>query len=275
MDQFNTSMDLVAPPSSPLPSTTLDKVSLTAYKASSALRLSAEQLISRIDLWSAGGFPLAVSTCVMACTKGVKRAHLLDARVDGGLLLELYSRDGVGTMISADFYEGLRKANQGDVEGVQSLLRPLEKEGILVKRSKEELEAMMGDFIVIERETKLMGCAMLLPLGCTEEGVSVAEVGAFCVDPIFRGSGRGDSMLDYVEQDARKRGVQRLVLLTTRTADWFEQRDFKHCGPAYSSALLPKDRRAKINPARNSQLYVKELEVAYDSLPEPGKRIGY
>jgi amino-acid N-acetyltransferase len=218
---------------------------------------------------------LAVSTCVLACTKGVKRAHLLDARVDGGLLLELYSRDGVGTMISADFYEGLRKANHGDVEGVQSLLLPLEKEGILVKRSKEELEAMMSDFIVIERETKLMGCAMLLPLGCTDEGVSVAEVGAFCVDPLFRGSGRGDSMLDYVEQDARKRGVQRLVLLTTRTADWFEQRDFKHCGPAFSSNLLPNERRAKINPARNSQLYVKDLEAANDNLPEPGKRIGY
>jgi N-acetylglutamate synthase-like GNAT family acetyltransferase len=56
------------------------------------------------------------------------------------------------------------------------------------------------------------------------------QLGAFCVDPAFRGSGRGDSLLDYVEQDARAKGVERLVLLTTRTADWFEQRDFKWTG---------------------------------------------
>jgi amino-acid N-acetyltransferase len=72
-----------------------------------------------------------------------------------------------------------------------------------------------------------MGCAVLLPLGLTEAGVNVAELGAFCIDPAFRGSGRGDSMLDFVEQQARNDGIRRLVLLTTRTADWFEQRDFQ------------------------------------------------
>ena len=72
------------------------------------------------------------------------------------------------------------------MEAVQTLLQPLEKEGVLVKRSRNELEAMMHDFIVIERETKVLGCAMLLPLGSTADGTSVAELGAFCVDPIFR-----------------------------------------------------------------------------------------
>lgn len=73
-----------------------------------------------------------------------------------------------------------------------------------------------------------------------------------------------------------QRGIRRLVLLTTRTADWFEQRDFKWSGPAYASELIPETRRARINPARNSQMYVKTLEAPDDANPvEPGKRIGF
>ncbi len=82
-------------------------------------------------------------------------------------------------------------------------------------------------------------------------------------------------MLDFVEQEARRQGIRRLVLLTTRTADWFEQRDFVFSGPAYASKLLPEARLAKINPARNSQLYVKELQEADAQLLQPGKRIGF
>lgn len=137
--------------------------------------------------------------------------------------------------------------------------------------------APLQDFTVLERENKVLGCALLLNLGQDEQGTSVAEVGAFCVDPAFRGSGRGDSLLDYVEQEARLRGIERLVLLTTRTADWFEQRDFKWVGPAYASVLLPESRRARVNPARNSQLYVKDMEApdgGSTSVP-PGKRIGF
>ena len=82
-------------------------------------------------------------------------------------------------------------------------------------------------------------------------------------------------MLDFAEQEARMQGIRRLVLLTTRTADWFEQRDFVYSGQAFNSLLLPEARRAKINPARNSQLYVKELQQPDAELPKPGKRIGF
>jgi amino-acid N-acetyltransferase len=84
---------------------------------------------------------------------------------------------------------------------------------------------------------------MLLDLGTTDDGVRVAELGAFCVDPAFRGSGRGDSLLDYLEQDARGVGINRLVLLTTRTADWFEQRDFVYRWVGW--ALVSRRERGK------------------------------
>ncbi|WIA13655.1 hypothetical protein OEZ85_007217 [Tetradesmus obliquus] len=229
-----------------------------------------------LDLWTDTGFPTAVAVAVVACTKGVKRAHLIDARMDGGMLLELYSRDGVGTMISTDFYEGIRKARTTDMEAIQALLDPLERTGVLVKRSTEELRLQLPNFTVIERETKVMGCALLLPLGVSPDGQRVAEIGAFCVDVVFRGTGRGDSLLDYVEQDARLKGMDRLVLLTTRTADWFMQRDFRLAGPAWCSELLPAARRERINPARNSQLYVKELAPLNDkNRQKPGTRIGF
>ena len=228
-----------------------------------------------LDLWHAQGFPVAVSVSVVACCRGVRRAHLVDARADGGLLLELYSRDGVGTMISADFYEGIRRARATDVDGIQALLAPLEREGVLVKRSKEELAELVANFTVLDREARILGCALLLPLGTTPDGARVAELGAFCVDAAFRGTGRGDSLLDYVEQEARARGVTRVVLLTTRTADWFVQRDFLPAGAAAASALLPEARRARVNAARNSQLYVKEIVPSEGPIAAPGKRIGF
>nr|QKY14864.1 n-acetylglutamate synthase (NAGS) [Polytomella parva] len=236
-----------------------------------------EELVVNLDLWTAQGFPTAVSTCVIACSKGIRRAHLLDARSDGGLLLELYCRDGVGTMISADFYEGIRRARYADLYGIQQLLEPLERDGILVRRSREALIELLPNFTVIERDNRILGCALLLELGKSPDGASVAELGAFCVDQEFRGTGRGDSLLDYVEQGARQNNIKRLVLLTTRTADWFEQRDFRWNGAAYASTgLLPEPRRAKIDSARNSQLYVKELAATEDGANlAPGKRIGF
>ena len=75
---------------------------------------------------------------------------------------------------------------------------------------------------------QVLACVLVQPLGKSPDGVECGELAAFCVHPSYRGSGRGDSLLDYVEQDARLKGIRRLVLLTTRTADWFEQRDFQH-----------------------------------------------
>jgi len=159
---------------------------------------------------------------------------------------------------------------------VQELLAPLEAAGIVVPRAEEALAAEIDSFVVIEREARVLACAQLRDLGASESGQfeHVAEVAAFCVHTEFRGTGRGDSLLDWVEQDARCRGFDGIVLLTTRTADWFQAREFVASGPAHASRTLPESRRAKIDPARNSQLYVKRLEAPVPGM-QPGSRIGY
>ena len=211
------------------------------------------------DRWYELGLPLPLLTACMSCRAGVNRAHLVDARIDGALLLELYSRDGVGVMISNDFYEGIRAARTTDVQGIGDLLAPLVERGVLVRRTPQQLLDEVPYFTVLERESKLLACATVKPLGVGPAGESVAEVAAFCVHPEYRGGGKGDSLLEYLESDARAKGIQRLVLLTTRTADWFEQRGFNWAGQAHVSDLLPESRRTKVDPSRNSQLYTKTL----------------
>lgn len=218
------------------------------------------------DNWQALELPMALCTACAACGAGVRRAHLVDASVDGGLLLELYSREGAhnAAMISSDFYQGMRKATTDDLAGIAELLAPLEQKGILKPRTREQLKTELPHYTVIDLEGQLLGCALLAPLDRAPDGVRCAEVAAFCVAPEFRGTGRGDTLLDYLEKEAAANGTERLVLLTTRTADWFEQRGFQHAGPAHLSGLLPEPRRAKIDPARNSKLFTKEIasEVA-------------
>ncbi|KAK9810524.1 hypothetical protein WJX72_012135 [[Myrmecia] bisecta] len=212
------------------------------------------------------GLPSPLIAACTACQQGVKRAHLVDAQSDGSLLLELYSRDGAGTdfstMISTDFYEGMRLAVPQDIAAIEALLKPLEDKGILLPRSRTQLLDDLHFFTVSERESKVFGCAMVKPLGEDTDGEVVVELAAFCIHPEFRGAGRGDSFLEYLEKEAIRQGMTRMVLLTTRTADWFQQRGFEAAGPAHTSPFLPAHRQAQVNPARNSQLYVKSLRAA-------------
>jgi amino-acid N-acetyltransferase len=179
----------------------------------------------------------------------------LDASVEGALLLELYTCDGIGTMVSRDRYEGTRAATLADAPRIASLLAPLEAEGTLAKRSKAGLLADIGAgrFTVVERDGKVVGSAALVPFPES----AAAEVAAFAVDGRYRGAGRGDALLEYVDARARAAGAQRLFLLTTRAADWFQARGFAPAGRAAGNAALPPGRA--VDAARNSLLFVKSL----------------
>jgi amino-acid N-acetyltransferase len=186
-----------------------------------------------------------------ACQAGVSRIHLLSRRVDGALLLELFTRDGVGTMINADFYEGIRQATIDDVGGILELIRPLEDDGTLVRRSRERLEMEIERFILLERDGAIIGCMALYPFPKERLG----ELAGVAVHPDYRNSGRADALLRYIERQAREQALHRLFVLTTRAAHWFRERGFE---PA-EVAELPVQKQTLYNWQRRSKVFIKTL----------------
>lgn len=192
-----------------------------------------------------------VEACLTACRRGVRRAHLVDRHLDGGLLLELFTRDGVGSLISADAFEGTRPATLEDIGGILELVEPLEAQGILVRRSRERLETEIDHFVVIERDGAVIACAALYP----DPATSYAELACLAVHPDYRNRGKGEWLLDYVARRARKQGISRLFVLTTRAEHWFRQRGFEPAG----LEDLPVERRALYNYQRRAKVFIKAL----------------
>jgi amino-acid N-acetyltransferase len=188
---------------------------------------------------------------VRACDNGVKRAHLISRHLDGALLLELFTRDGVGTMVAAAPLAHLRSATIDDVGGIIAIIEPLEEQGILVRRSRERLETEIERFVVAEHDGAIIGCAGLYAL--PED--KVGELAALAIHPDFRREGYGEALLLEIETRARKLKLGKLFVLTTRTSQWFLERGFRNA----SVGDLPKQKQALYNYQRKSQVYAKKL----------------
>ncbi|XP_078164477.1 putative amino-acid acetyltransferase NAGS1, chloroplastic [Carex rostrata] len=213
------------------------------------------------------GYFSELTAAAFVCQGGVQRVHLVDGRRHGALLLELFTRDGVGTMVASDMYEGARIATEGDIAGIKLLLKPLEDSGALIYRTDDELVASIGNYVVVERDGSLIACAALFPFLSDK----CAEVAAFAVSPECRGTGQGDKLLDYIEKKAASLGLERLFLLTTRALDWFERRGFSEC----SMESLPEEKRKKINKSRGSKCYMKTLQPEQGGISINGCSFGY
>ncbi len=190
-----------------------------------------------------------------ASLSGVHRVHLISYAYDGALLEELFTRDGIGTMITDAHYEEVRMANIQDVGGLMNLLRPLEEEGILVYRSRERLEQEISQFAVIERDGTILACAALYPIPTEFNETRSAEIACVAVHPSYRKSNRGSQILQFLEEKAKEQGIRQLFVLTTRTAHWFLEHGFHQV----SVDDLPNARQALYNYQRNSLVFKKLL----------------
>jgi amino-acid N-acetyltransferase len=188
---------------------------------------------------------------IAACTEGVKRTHLISRHRDGALLSELFTRDGVGTLVTPMPLETLRPATIDDVGGILGVIEPLEREGILVRRSRELLEMEIDRFLVLESDGLVAGCAALYPF--PEE--DAAELACLAVSKEFRGRGFGERLLAEAEAQGRKAGFKRLFVLTTRTEHWFEERGFVDSSPD----KLPQRKQVLYNYKRKSKVLEKSL----------------
>ncbi|MDQ3774591.1 MAG: amino-acid N-acetyltransferase [Pseudomonadota bacterium] len=188
---------------------------------------------------------------IKGCRMGVARAHLIDRRRDGALLLELFERDGIGTLVSAAPFDRMRRAIIDDVAGILELIEPLEAQGVLVRRSREKLEREIGHFTMLLRDEAIIGCAALYPY----EGEGLAELACLTVHPDYRNAGRGEELLQNVEREARAAGLRKLFVLTTQAAHWFVERGMMEV----SIEDLPLARQDLYNYRRNSKVFAKTL----------------
>lgn len=188
---------------------------------------------------------------IRACQLGVERVHVISRHIDGALLRELFTRDGIGTMLSSAPFDHLRQAKVEDVGGILELVQPLEEQGILVKRSREKLESEIDHFVVMIRESTVVACGALYPY--PEQ--STGEIACVAVHPEYRGGQFGDVLLEELERLARERGLRSLFVLSTQATQWFSERGF---APA-TLGDLPVTRRELYNYQRNSAVLVKAL----------------
>lgn len=169
---------------------------------------------------------------VRECRSGVRRSHLISYQEDGVLVQELFSRDGIGTQIVMEIAEQVCRATINDIGGILELIRPLEQQGILVRRSREQLEMEIDKFTVVVRDNLTIACAALYPF--PEE--SIGEMAC-------------------VAAQARQQGLKKLFVLTTHSIHWFQERGFQ---PA-EVEMLPKRKQELYNYQRRSKILVIDL----------------
>ena len=188
---------------------------------------------------------------VKACRSGVRRCHLISYQEDGALLQELFSRDGIGTQIVMESAEQIRRATINDIGGILEVIRPLEQQGILVRRSREQLEMEIDKFTIIQRDNTTIACAALYPF--PEE--KIGEMACVAVHPDYRSSSRGEVLLERIAAQAKQSGLSKLFVLTTRSIHWFQERGFT----PVDIDLLPESKKQLYNYQRKSKVLMADL----------------
>ncbi len=186
-----------------------------------------------------------------ACRRGVRHCHLISYQVDGALLQELFSRDGIGTQIVIENTERIRPATIDDIGGILSLIRPLEDQGILVRRSREQLEMDIDKFTIIEYDNLTIGCSALYPF----PNEQIGEMACLVVHPEYRNSSRGDALLTQITLQARQLGLDKLFVLTTHSVHWFQERGFTPADVMH----LPESKKLNYNAERKSKILIADL----------------
>ncbi len=187
---------------------------------------------------------------VKACLATVSRSQVISYVDDGALLTELFTRDGVGTLITQDNYEQTRAACIEDIGGIMDLIEPLEQEGTLVHRSREKLEIEIQHFAVIEREGLIIACAALFP-----HGDDSAELACLAIHSEYRNNSYGKVIFEHIEQRAQNQGIKKLFVLTTKSPHWFLEKGFTEA----SVDSLPMEKQSLYNYQRNSKVLEKKL----------------
>jgi amino-acid N-acetyltransferase len=191
---------------------------------------------------------------VAACNGGVQRVHVINGRVDEGLLAEVFSNEGVGTLIYANEYQQIRRAQKKDVRSLLLLTKPSMATAELARRSRSEVERNINDYFIFEIDKHPVACVALYAY--PEAGK--AELGSLYVSPAHENQGIGRKLVQFVENKARELGVSELFACSTQAFSYFQSKGGFAEGTPDD---LPPGRRDKYEQSgRNSKVLVKKLK---------------
>lgn len=191
---------------------------------------------------------------VAACKAGVPRVHIINGRVEEGLLAEVFSNEGVGTLIYANDYQQIRRALKKDVRAIQALTKSAVESDELIKRTRATIEKSLGDYFIFEIDKNPVACVALHVYPEQNKG----ELACLYVSPLHENRGIGRKLIQYVETKARETGLSELLTLSTQAFTYFQSKGGFAEGTPDD---LPPGRREKYDQSgRNSKVLVKKLK---------------
>jgi len=203
----------------------------------------------------------------LACKTGIQRVHIINGRVDEGLLAEVFSNEGIGTLIYANEYQQIRRALRKDVRSIQQLTKQGVQTDELVKRTRAAIEKQLGDYYIFEIDKHPVACVALHVYPDQNKG----ELACLYVSPSHENQGIGRKLIQFVESKAREMGLSELLTLSTQAFTYFQSKaGFSEGTPDD----LPPARREKYDAGgRNSKVLVKKLTTETTSGAPPTKPV--
>jgi amino-acid N-acetyltransferase len=188
-----------------------------------------------------------------ACRAGVPRVHIINGRVDEGLLAEVFSNEGIGTLIYANEYQQIRRAMKKDVRSILALIKSSVASDELVKRTRATIEKQLSDYYIFEIDKNPVACAALHTYPEQNKG----ELACLYVNPSHENQGIGRKLIHFIENKARELGLGELIALSTQAFTYFQSKGGFVEGTAED---LPLNRREKYEQSgRNSKILVKKI----------------
>jgi amino-acid N-acetyltransferase len=227
------------------------------YRADELLRqLTIEEAEEILKKQRAEVSPETVSKlvhAVRAARGGVPRVHIIDGRVEEGLLAEVFSNEGIGTLVHANEYQAIRRARKKDARAIHALIQTGIENDELLRRTRGEIERQVEDYYVFEVDRNPVACVALHFYPDQHQ----AEMACVCVDPTYENQGIGAKLMQYAESQARSEGARRLFCLSTQAVNYFVQKGGFELG---SPDDLPPARRERYDRSgRRSQVLIKQL----------------
>jgi len=223
---------------------------VTVKDSLSITRLTPKETETLINSNSAPLFQRELKLALKASQIGIHRVHIIDGRIEGAVLKELYSNLGVGTMIYNDEYDSIRTFHSRDLPDILRLMEPLMQKGFLIRRNPEQIQEKKDDYSVLEIDGSIRACGAL-----HDWGEKQGEIAAVATDPNYTDLGLGKNIVGYLIEKAKKSKMKRVFVLTTQSQDWFESLGFKEA-PVNS---LPEQKRKIYDQARGSKVFALEL----------------